>query len=278
MKIKRFIARYLHKSVDKLDVYLTYLAMKQVNDHMETQNDHSSRDYIDAFLKEAKERRSDVKSYIRGDYLPGNVLNMFGGGTNSVNRSLAWNLLICAANPGTTQKRMQEEIDRVVGFARQPQWEDRYQMPFVMAFIREVHRWRTAVPVGIPRSAGEDVSVGSYVIPKDTIVMANIWAVHVDPNLWDNPEKFNPSRFLENGQLIAAPKYLIPFSVGKRMCPAEKVSSVTLFMFLTVLLQKFVILPEEGKKIDLSSDCITFNSPVSQKLRFTPRARKLQAQ
>ncbi|CAN7986209.1 unnamed protein product, partial [Ixodes pacificus] len=41
---------------------------KQVNDHMETQNDHSSRDYIDAFLKETKERRNDLKSYIRGKY------------------------------------------------------------------------------------------------------------------------------------------------------------------------------------------------------------------
>lgn len=64
--------------------------------------------------------------------------------------------------------------------------------------------------------AAEDTFFGEYFIPKGTIVMPNLWAVHMDPKLWKNPEDFDPSRFLEEGGKRAAkPEHLIPFSLGK---------------------------------------------------------------
>ncbi|KAH9373587.1 hypothetical protein HPB48_014816 [Haemaphysalis longicornis] len=65
--------------------------------------------------------------------------------------------------------------------------------------------------------AEEDVVVGGYLIPTGTVVMANIWATHMDPDLWDEPEKFKPERFLarEGSAVIDKPDYLIPFSTGR---------------------------------------------------------------
>ncbi|XP_040062893.1 cytochrome P450 2U1 [Ixodes scapularis] len=209
-------------------------------------------------------------------YLPGNLLNLFGAGTNSLNRSLAWHLLVCAANPDTSQRKIQKEIDDVVGQDRQPSWQDSHHMPFTVASIREMQRWKTVMPLAIPRRQAENIVIGGYVIPKGTAVMANLWAVHMDPNLWESPETFNPYRFLvlddQTLKITTKPDYLIPFSIGKRMCPAEGASTVAYFLYLTSILQKFNVLPEEGQTIDLTSNCVSFNSPKSQRMRFMPRS------
>ncbi|XP_042146115.1 cytochrome P450 2U1 [Ixodes scapularis] len=161
------------------------------------------------------------------------------------------------------QAKIQQEIDRVVGRERQPMWEDRYQMPFTMATIWEMQRWRT----------DKDVELAGYVIPKGTIMMANIWAVNMNADLWDDPETFRPERFIEQGGSKLRPKldYFIPFSVGKRMCPGEALAPVEIFLFTTGILQKFTVLPEDGKTIDLTVDSGAFSSPKYQKLRFLPR-------
>lgn len=66
-------------------------------------------------------------------------------------------------------------------------------------------------------SVGEDTFFGEYFVPKGTVVMRNVWAVHMSSTLWKNPEEFEPSRFLsrDGSRLLNRPRYLIPFSVGK---------------------------------------------------------------
>ncbi|CAN7944138.1 unnamed protein product, partial [Ixodes pacificus] len=172
------------------------------------------------------------------------------------------------------QNKIWEEIDRVIGQQRMPAWGDRYNMPFTMACIWETYRWRTMNPIGIPRGCEEDTSIDNYVIPKGTIVLPNLWAVHMDPTLWKDPEVFDPSRFLKDDSsgLIAKPEHLMPFSVGKRMCPGEAASNIQIFLYLTGVLQKFIVMPEDGVAVDLSVDCVTFNNPKMQNLRFIPRS------
>lgn len=80
----------------------------------------------------------------------------------------------------------------------------------------------------------------------------------MDPNLWDDPDNFDPSRFLKNGK-VTRPDYFIPFSVGKLFCLHNSDSSLTtfdtlvgrrtclgdvltkmeFFLFLSTLIQRF---------------------------------------
>lgn len=104
--------------------------------------------------------------------------------------------------------------------------------------------------------------------------MANIRAVHMNADYWENPEEFNPSRFLkEDGSgLLPKPDKLIPFSVGKRMCPGEMLATAEIFLYLTAILQKYTVLPGEGNhSVDLSSVTTAFNLTQKQKLRFVER-------
>ncbi|EEC19820.1 cytochrome P450, putative [Ixodes scapularis] len=121
--------------------------------------------------------------------------------------------------------------------------------------------------------ATEDTHIRGFSIPKGTVVIANLWAVHMDPKLWTKPDEFDPTRFMdEEGRgILAKPEYLIPFSIGKRMCPGETLATVEIFVYLTSLLQKFRVLPEEGQNVCLDTETTSFNIPRPQKLRFLPR-------
>lgn len=55
------------------------------------------------------------------------------------------------------------------------------------------------------------------------------------------------------------------------MCPGQAAANIQIFLYLTGILQKFHVMPEDGVAVDLSSDCVTMNSPKAQKLRFVPR-------
>jgi len=59
------------------------------------------------------------------------------------------------------QKKCQEELDRVIGYSRMPTFEDQDHLPYINATVRELLRWRTALPIGEPLSnMGVAYSVG----------------------------------------------------------------------------------------------------------------------
>ncbi|XP_077558119.1 cytochrome P450 2C28-like [Haemaphysalis longicornis] len=228
----------------------------QVEKHKSTLDDDINRDFIDGYLKKIREHENDVDSNFLPRLLVGNVVNLFFGGSNTVATAIHWHMLNFANNADTLQARVQREIDEVVGRERQPTWEDRNQMPFTMACIREMHRWKPSSLSSVPRGTSEDVVVDGYFIPKGTTIFPNIWAVHHDPNLWKEPSKFDPSRFLsDNGTLIhPKPEYLMPFSIGKRMCPGEVLAAVEIFLYITCILQKYRIVPEHGNIPELDDE------------------------
>ncbi|XP_077563753.1 cytochrome P450 2H2-like isoform X1 [Haemaphysalis longicornis] len=246
---------------------------EEIEQHEETLDERSNRDFIDGYLKKMKEHENDPDAKFKKLNLTGNVLAFMGGGTHTIKSTVHWHMLNCADKPDTVQRKIQEEIDKVVGKERSPRWDDQGQMPFTMATIMEMYRWRAIALLAIPREAAADSVYKDYVIPKGSVVIPNIGAVHMDPAHWENPEEFMPERFLkEDGTgLKPKPEQLIPFSVGKRMCPGETLATVEIFLYLTTILQKFTVLPPDGRRIVLQSASAAVNYPQLQELRFISR-------
>lgn len=67
-----------------------------------------------------------------------------------------------------------------------------------------------------------DVVLNGFKIPKNTQIVPLLHAVHMDPNLWDEPEKFKPTRFLNSEGKITKPEYFLPFGVGKHNFELKK--------------------------------------------------------
>ncbi|XP_055709317.1 probable cytochrome P450 303a1 [Phlebotomus papatasi] len=171
-------------------------------------------------------------------------LDMFIAGSETTSKTLGFSILNLVRDQ-EVQRKMQEEIDTVVGRERLPKLEDRVNMPYCEAIVLEGLRFFMSNTFGIPHRALRDTTLCGYAIPKDTMVVASFFGMCRDPGTYADPEKFEPNHFLENGK-VTIPDQYAPFGVGKRRCMGEMMARSNLFLFLTTLFQNFRIYVPEG--------------------------------
>ncbi|KAI0093003.1 cytochrome P450 [Irpex rosettiformis] len=94
------------------------------------------------------------------------------------------------------QQRMQEEIDRVVGRDRLPDFSDQESLPYLQCVMYEVHRWHPVVPVGLPHQVIVDDEYNGMHIPKNATIIANSRSITWDETKFKDPRSFKPERFL----------------------------------------------------------------------------------
>ena len=140
----------------------------------------------------------------------------------------------------SVQDKLIAELDLNLPYTRLPSLNDRPQLPYTEALIQELLRISTIAPFGLLHSALEDTEVAGYRIPKDTLVIGNLYAVNNDPNVWTNPQDFRPERFIdENGKFSSGDEPVIAFGTGQRSCIGEGLARNQLFLFTTRIFQNF---------------------------------------
>ena len=123
-------------------------------------------------------------------------------------------------------QQVQAEIDDVIGQGRFPRSEDRGEMHYTEAMISEVQRICDVVPLAVPHATTEDVEFRGYFIPKDTMVLPHLHSVHWDPELWPDPGRFDPSRFLDDDGKYRKSDFFIPFSIGNICCIPDSTTTL----------------------------------------------------
>jgi cytochrome P450 len=117
---------------------------------------------------------------------------------------------------------------------------DKGMMPYMEAVTLEVMRFSSMVPFSIFHKTLADVEVGGYNIPKDTMVIPNLYDCHFDAEYWGDPQIFRPERFLSSdGRTVIRSERMVGFSLGKRICIGEKFARAEIFLFGTLLCQQF---------------------------------------
>ncbi|XP_078591227.1 cytochrome P450 2U1-like [Branchiostoma floridae x Branchiostoma japonicum] len=243
---------------------------KIIDDHKTTFDLSEIRDVIDVCLLElhqSKESNTFLKDentwHIVGDFL--------AAGTETTATTLSWALLYLALNPAW-QRKVQEELDAVVGSDEIPPYSRREELPYTEATILESQRIRTTVPLSVPHCTSSPTSLQGYDIPAHTQVWVNLWSVHMDPAYWSQPDTFDPGRFLDDNGRVQVPESFMPFSTGRRICLGEQLAKMELFLFLTSLLQKFTFkLPEGAPVPDMSGEIGVTLLPKPYKLQAISR-------
>ncbi|BBN68517.1 cytochrome P450, family 71, subfamily B, polypeptide 34 [Prunus dulcis] len=106
--------------------------------------------------------------------------------------------------------------------------------------IRETLRLHPPVPLLLPRECGEKCEIDGYEIPAKSKVIVNAWAIGRDPNYWNEPESFNPNRFLDSSIDYKGTNFeYIPFGAGRRMCPGVSFGLANVELPLALLLYHF---------------------------------------
>jgi cytochrome P450 len=212
------MCKELREVTAKRDAYLE----KWIADHKERLDVNNPKDFLDEMLIKQQESgmtdedilvkllrscarscahscppsRALVLLLTRSRSLQIILWDVMAGGIDTTATSIEWLIYILIKNP-RVQTKMQEELESVVGTKRLPTFADVENLPYTVAVISECFRFKHFAPFGIPHSTTKDTTLGGYRVPKAAQVMINIYALHMDPENWKDPEEFRPERFLE---------------------------------------------------------------------------------
>ncbi|KAH7909186.1 cytochrome P450 [Hygrophoropsis aurantiaca] len=166
------------------------------------------------------------------------------------------------------QERACAEIDAVVGSSRLPNFDDRPSLPYVEAVLREVIRWHSISPLGLPHATTTSDTFEGYYIPKGAIIIGNAWALsHTssDPN---DDAQFNPDRYLStDGKYSPATAFTADpaFGFGRRICPGRFFAEGSAWAAIVTVLSVLRIgkaRDAQGKEIEVKGDFTTGASAI----------------
>nr|QNN89100.1 cytochrome P450 [Azadirachta indica] len=135
-------------------------------------------------------------------------------------------------------KTARDEIDNHVGQSRLIDDADLAKLPCLYCIINETLRLCPVVSVLPPHESSTECTVGGYHVPAGTQLLVNSGAVHMDPELWKDPEMFKPERFQQNEEEKVGCKF-IPFGSGRRQCPGAGLATRLIALLLGTLIQCF---------------------------------------
>ncbi|KAF9046689.1 cytochrome P450 [Panaeolus papilionaceus] len=150
----------------------------------------------------------------------------------------------------SVQRKAQSEVDNITNRDRLPTFDDRPSLPYIEALMRELLRWRPPLPLNVPHVTSDRDVYKGYYIPKGTVVVANIWAMSRNEEVYPDPEEFRPERFLNtDGSLKGDDEFLISFGYGRRICPGKYIAFGNLYIMAVSVLATFDIRPKKGAEL-----------------------------
>ncbi|KAM8952359.1 cytochrome P450 2G1-like [Pelodytes ibericus] len=261
-----------HQSVPAISKGIVSFIEKSVRFNQKTLNLDVPRHFIDTYLIKMEKEKDNPDTEFTMRNLVVTTHNLFIAGTETVSSTLRHALLILLKYP-EIQAKVREEIDRVISRDRNPEVDDRMDMPYTDAVLHEVHRFCDIAPFNVPHMVTKTIEFKGYIIPKGTDVYPLLCTVHCDPKYFSTPYKFNPNHFLDENGRFKKNEAMMAFSAGKRVCPGEGLARMEFFIFLTSILQNFTLSSEtEFTESDIAPKLAGFlNTPIHYQLSFIPR-------
>jgi cytochrome P450 len=191
----------------------------------------SPRDLLDRLLA-AEDPETGRR--MEADTLRESLLTFIVAGHETTALTLSWALYLCAFDP-QVQDRARTEARAALG-ARAAGAEDMPALPFTRAVIEEALR---LYPPGafLSRTARHDDRLGTAVVRPGDTVMIPVWALHRHRRLWDEPDAFDPARWLGDSRPERW-RYL-PFGDGPRICIGSRFAMQEATVILATLLARF---------------------------------------
>lgn len=194
----------------------------------------AKKDMMDALLEVEDENRRKLTDEEIIDLL----VMYLNAGHESSGHTLMWATVLLQQNPEFMQKAKAEQEDIV---KRRPAGQkgltlkETRQMTYLSQVVDETLRWLTFSFV-VFREAISDVKINGYTIPQGWKVLVWFRTCHLDPEIWPEPMKFNPSRW---NDLVPRAGTFLPFGAGSRLCPGNDLAKLEILIFLHYFLLNY---------------------------------------
>ncbi len=193
------------------------------------------------------------------------LMTMLQAGHDTVSDAISWTWYLMAKHPDVRQK-VEREVDSTLG-GRPTRFEDLLQLAYTERVIRESMRIYPPAWVFARTPVDDDVICG-YHIPAKSLVVISPYVTHRLPGLWENPETFDPDRFLPE-RSEGRPRFAYyPFSAGPRQCVGASMAILEAQMIISMTAQRYQLSAAPGlspglkPRISLTADCTLWLTPV----------------
>lgn len=239
-------------------------SIQQIVDHRRSQPQEEHYDLL-SMLMEARDEETGEGMTDR--QLRDEMITLFSAGHETSANGLNWTFYNLNKYPEITAKVV-EEIQTVLQ-GRRPTPADLMRLSYTRQVLMEVMRlYPPAWAIG--REPLEDDVIDGYLIPKGTAVVMAPYAIHRNPAFWQDPEKFDPSRF-ESEKMKSRHKFAyMPFGGGPRLCIGKDFAIMEMLVVLALVLSKYEVKLEPDHPIDLEP-LITLRPLYGIKARILPR-------
>lgn len=163
------------------------------------------------------------------------------GGTDTTGTAIEWAIARLIENP-EIQSKLSHEIKSTVGHKKVDE-KDVENMPYLNAVVKELLRKHPPTYFLLTHAVTEPIKLGGYDIPTGTNVEFFLPGISDDPKIWSHPEKFDPDRFFsgrEDADIMGVTQVkMMPFGVGRRICPGLSMATLHINLMLARMVQQF---------------------------------------
>lgn len=161
---------------------------------------------------------------------------MLTAGTDTSAVTIEWAMSLLLNHPEVLNK-VEEEIMINIGKERFVTELDLASLSFLQCVIYETLRLKPPAPLIPAHESNEDCKISGFHVSRGTMLLVNAWAMQRDPELWVEPNKFQPERWLGKGR--EERQKMLPFGIGRRSCPGEGLAMKVVGLTLAALIQCF---------------------------------------
>jgi len=181
-------------------------------------------------------RDADTQEVMSDRQLRDEVMTLMLAGHDTTATMVAWALLILSQHP-VHLEQMRDEADMILA-GRYPEAADLKALDYTKRVIQEVARLRPSF-WWFARVAINDDNIAGQPIKAGTTVFISQYLIHTLPNIWDEPEKFDPDRFLPD-QISRRSKFAyFPFGAGPRVCIGSGFAMMEMQFALAMIFRRF---------------------------------------
>ncbi|KAI8365552.1 cytochrome P450 [Blakeslea trispora] len=201
-------------------------------------------------------------------------------GTDTVSTTLSWMFVLLCYYSDAQMAAIQEIDEFIKTKGRLPSFKERHELPLCVSIMKECMRFRPTTFFGLPHSSSKDIIVDGYLIPKDSTIVTSMESMHFKPDIFEDPNTFNPKRFMNNLKTMqsAANGRLedrdhFNFGWGRRICPGIYLAESEIFLAFVELLSRAYIKPGNDAlpNIDDAVNNGLTIMPASYKCKFVRR-------
>ena len=179
------------------------------------------------------------------------VIGFFIAGHETVSSALTWTFYLLSQNPESWRK-LKSEVDEVLG-GRTPTVDDVPNLKYTEYVLLEAMRLYPPIFVLMRRALDDDV-VGGYHVPKGSTVVLCAYVTHRHRDFWDNPEGFDPERFMPERSAHLPRMAYFPFGGGPRKCIGNTFAMIEMPLVVAMIAQRY--------KVNLVPEQVVFPEPA----------------